>query len=81
VAGRQGAAGAGRALPHRLDSQAAVEFTPYVGPAWLRVGDIRVFYDVAAAEVQVLAIITKSEAQAWLEREGVTDESGRTGEG
>jgi mRNA interferase RelE/StbE len=47
----------------------------------LRVGEIRVFYDVAATEVQVLAIITRSEAQGWLEQEGVADESGRTGEG
>jgi mRNA-degrading endonuclease RelE of RelBE toxin-antitoxin system len=47
----------------------------------LRVGDIRVFYDVAAAEVQVVAIITKAEAQAWLRQEGVADEGGRAGKG
>ncbi len=47
----------------------------------LRVGDIRVFYDVAAPEVQVLAIISKAEAHAWLERKGVADEGGRAGEG
>jgi mRNA interferase RelE/StbE len=47
----------------------------------LRVGEVRVFYDVTATEVQVLAIITKAEAQAWLEQEGVADESGRAGEG
>jgi len=47
----------------------------------LRVGEIRVFYDVTTTEVQVLAIITKAEAQAWLEQEGVADESGRAGEG
>jgi mRNA interferase RelE/StbE len=47
----------------------------------LQVGDIRVFDDVSASAVQVLAIITKAEAQAWLEEEGVTDEGGRTGEG
>jgi mRNA interferase RelE/StbE len=29
----------------------------------LRVGDIRVFYDVVATEVQVLAIVTKAQAQ------------------
>jgi len=46
----------------------------------LRVGEIRVFYDVAAAEVQVLAIITKAEAAAWLQAEGATDESGGAGE-
>jgi mRNA-degrading endonuclease RelE of RelBE toxin-antitoxin system len=36
----------------------------------LRVGDIRVFYDVTEAEVQVLAIVTKAEAQAWLDEQG-----------
>ena len=35
----------------------------------LRVGDdIRVFYDVIEAAVQVLAIVPKSEADAWLAR-------------
>jgi len=32
----------------------------------LRVDDIRVFYDVAEATVQVLAIIPKSKAAEWL---------------
>jgi mRNA interferase RelE/StbE len=32
----------------------------------LRVGDIRVFYDVTETQVQVLAIVTKAEADAWL---------------
>ena len=36
----------------------------------LRVGDIRVFYDVTELEVQVLAIVAKAHAQAWLERWG-----------
>ena len=47
----------------------------------LRVGDVRVFYDVSAMEVQVLAIVTKAEAQAWIERKGAADESGGAGEG
>ncbi len=42
----------------------------------LRVGDLRVFYDVEAGEVQVLAIVTKAQAQAWLDREGIADEDG-----
>ena len=33
----------------------------------LRVNNIRVFYDIAEEEVQVLAIVTKAEAQAWLD--------------
>ena len=33
----------------------------------LRVEEVRVFYDVTDQEVQVLAIVTKPQAQAWLE--------------
>ena len=33
----------------------------------LRVNDIRVFYDIAEEEVQILAVVTKAEAQAWLD--------------
>jgi mRNA-degrading endonuclease RelE of RelBE toxin-antitoxin system len=36
----------------------------------LRVGDVRVFYDVLESTVQVLAIILKSEARERLERCG-----------
>ena len=36
----------------------------------LRVGDLRVFFDVIESEVHVLAIVAKSDALAWLEREG-----------
>lgn len=36
----------------------------------LRVGEIRVFYDVAGSTVEVLAIIAKLEAQAWLAQFG-----------
>jgi hypothetical protein len=42
----------------------------------LRVGeDIRVFYDVAEEVVQVLAIVPKSEAEAWLKKHGESDET------
>ena len=36
----------------------------------LRVGEIRVFYDVLAESVEVLAIVPKSEAAIWLEQFG-----------
>lgn len=36
----------------------------------LRVGDVRVFYDVADKTVEILAIVSKSEAAAWLTRFG-----------
>jgi mRNA interferase RelE/StbE len=32
----------------------------------LRVGDVRVFYDVSGATVEILAIVVKSEAGQWL---------------
>ena len=36
----------------------------------LRVGETRVFYDVSGATVEILAIVTKSEAEAWLRQFG-----------
>ena len=36
----------------------------------LRVGEVRVFYDVNEDTVEVLAIVPKSEAANWLERAG-----------
>ena len=45
----------------------------------LRVGDdIRVFYDVTEDAVQVLAIVQKSDADAWLKEHGEDDETSRT---
>ncbi len=34
----------------------------------LRIEDVRIFYDVSDEAVEVLAIVPKSEAAAWLER-------------
>ena len=36
----------------------------------LRVEEVRVFYDVIENEVQVLAIVPKSEAESWLKQFG-----------
>src|SRR5712692_1071792 len=36
----------------------------------LRVGDVRVFYDVSGTTVEILAIVAKSEAPSWLARLG-----------
>jgi mRNA interferase RelE/StbE len=41
----------------------------------LRVEEIRVFYDVTDEAVEVLAILAKSEAAAWLERHGKPESS------
>ena len=32
----------------------------------LRVGEVRIFYDVTGTTVQILAIVTKLEADSWL---------------
>ncbi len=40
----------------------------------LRFDDLRVFYDVTGEEVQVLAIVAKSDADAWLKQAGRGDE-------
>ena len=36
----------------------------------LRIGEVRVFYDVSGTTVEILAIVTKSEAEAWLTQFG-----------
>ena len=45
----------------------------------LRVGDVRVFYDVREGKVEVLAIVGKSEASEWLKRIGEYDEESSVG--
>ncbi len=47
----------------------------------LRVNEIRVFYDVTETTVEILAIIEKQEAQAWLDRQGTPTTGGGPGEG
>jgi mRNA interferase RelE/StbE len=42
----------------------------------LRVGTVRVFYDVVGAEVQVLAAVEKGSAAEWLAELGEQDEKG-----
>src|SRR5690349_7408429 len=41
----------------------------------LRVDDIRVYYDVGPSTVEILAIVDKSEADAWLRQFGENDET------
>jgi mRNA interferase RelE/StbE len=36
----------------------------------LRVGEVRVFYDVSGSTVEILAVVAKSEANTWLEQFG-----------
>jgi mRNA interferase RelE/StbE len=47
----------------------------------LRVEDTRVFYDVKASTVEILAIVSKAEARAWLDDEGAPSASRGSGGG
>jgi mRNA-degrading endonuclease RelE of RelBE toxin-antitoxin system len=47
----------------------------------LRIGDVRVFYDVAGDRVEVLAVVSKAQADAWLQQEERAHEEGGAGEG
>jgi mRNA-degrading endonuclease RelE of RelBE toxin-antitoxin system len=47
----------------------------------LRVDEVRVFYDVSEGSVQVLAVVPKSEAEAWLKTTGTPSKTGGAGEG
>ena len=42
----------------------------------LRIGDLRVFFDVAGNEVRVLAIVAKDDAERWLAEVGKPGEEG-----
>ncbi len=45
----------------------------------LRVGEVRVFYDVTTEAVEVLAIVTKAEAARWLVEHGTPHAPGGAG--
>lgn len=45
----------------------------------LRVSDVRVFYDITGETVQVLAIVTKAQAEQWLGEQGSAGEAGPAG--
>jgi len=46
-----------------------------------RVGDVRVFYDVTEAAVEILAMVSKSGARAWLDAESTATPGGGSGGG
>ncbi|MFI5352306.1 MAG: type II toxin-antitoxin system RelE/ParE family toxin [Candidatus Binatales bacterium] len=45
----------------------------------LRVGEVRIFYDVTHETVEILAIVTKAEAARWLAAHGTADTPGGSG--
>jgi mRNA-degrading endonuclease RelE of RelBE toxin-antitoxin system len=46
----------------------------------LRVDEVRVFYDVSEDRVEVLAIVSKSQAEAWLKAAGTPSKAGGPGQ-
>jgi mRNA-degrading endonuclease RelE of RelBE toxin-antitoxin system len=46
-----------------------------------RVDEVRVFYDVTKASVEILAIVSKEQAQAWLDEEATPSPSSGSGPG
>jgi len=40
----------------------------------LRIGDLRVFYDVRPGRVEIVAVVPKAEAAEWLARWGIRNE-------
>jgi mRNA-degrading endonuclease RelE of RelBE toxin-antitoxin system len=60
---RRQAAQVSRARIKRLTGGGSPQFR-------LRVGDVRVFYDIRGSEVRVIAIVPKSEAGEWLRKAG-----------
>jgi mRNA interferase RelE/StbE len=47
----------------------------------LRIDEVRVFYDVSEGSVQVLAIVPKSQAEAWLKAAGTPSQTSGPGQG
>jgi mRNA interferase RelE/StbE len=45
----------------------------------LRVGKIRIFYDVTAEAVEILAIVSQADSADWLARHGTPDTTGSAG--
>lgn len=45
----------------------------------LRVGEVRIFYDVTVETVEILAIVTKADAARWLLDRGTPDPPDRSG--
>ena len=43
----------------------------------LRIGDLRVFYDVVDHRVEILTIVTKTQGAGWLKEKGTPHEKGR----
>jgi len=60
---RYGPATTSRARIKRLSGEGSPEYR-------LRIGDVRIFYDVREGEVWVVAIVPKADAEEWLRKAG-----------
>jgi len=47
----------------------------------LRVDEIRVFYDVTETRVEILAVVSKAQAEAWLKEKGTPSAPSGSGKG
>jgi len=57
--------------PHKVSKSRIKRLRGLSRPQYrLRVNQLRVFYDIIDQEVQILAIIAKEEAEAWLREYG-----------
>jgi mRNA-degrading endonuclease RelE of RelBE toxin-antitoxin system len=66
-----------RHQPNRLSKSRIKRLQDLSHPQYrLRINDLRVFYDIQGEQVQVLAIIPKADADAWLKKVGRRDENG-----
>jgi mRNA interferase RelE/StbE len=71
-----------RQQPRRVSKSRIKQLRGLVRPqSRLRVGDLRVFYDVSGRTVEILAVITKAQAERWLQEKGTRREAGSAGEG
>ena len=62
-----------RHAPRRVSKSRIKRLSGLARPQFrLRVGEVRVFYDVTESTVEVLAVVPKSEAAEWLKREGIS---------
>jgi mRNA-degrading endonuclease RelE of RelBE toxin-antitoxin system len=60
------------ALPEEVKAVVALLKAPpgYQPQYRLRIGDTRVFYDVTETAVEVLAVVSKAQAETWLKQKG-----------
>jgi mRNA-degrading endonuclease RelE of RelBE toxin-antitoxin system len=65
--------------PAKISRSPILRFRRVSRPQYrLRAEDVRIYYDVAGERVEILAIVSKAEADAWLRQQGEIDETDST---